>query len=175
MRALTIAVVLVLALAGFGCGGGDDTASDTDTVATETTDGTTTDTTDETTTETDDTDETDDTEGSFATEECTELATAAASFSQAFAGAGTSGDVDETEAFFDEFADSAPEEIRDDLRVLAAAYAEYAEVLEDADIDPGEVPDARAIAALQAALARIDQEGVTEASANVSAWATANC
>ena len=49
------------------------------------------------------------------------------------------------------------------------------EVLEDADIDPGEVPDARAIAALQAALARIDQEGVTEASANVSAWATANC
>ena len=174
MRAMTIAIALVLALAGFGCGGGDDTASDTDTVVTETTDDTTTDTTDTDETTTDETDETDD-DGSFATEDCTELATATAAFSQAFSTSTFGEDVDDTSEIFDEFAEGAPEEIRDDIRVLAEAYAEYAEVLEDADIEPGEVPDARAIAALQAALARIDQEGVNEASANVSAWATANC
>jgi hypothetical protein len=168
---MTIAIALVLALAGFGCGGGDDTASDTDTVVTETTDDTTTDTTDETTDSTDETDG----DGSFATEDCTELATATAAFSQAFSTSTFGEDVDDTSEIFDDFAESAPEEIRDDIRILAEAYAEYADVLADADIDPGEVPDAAAIAALQAALARIDQEGVTEASANVSAWATANC
>ena len=166
MRAITIACLLVLALLAAGCGGGDDTASDTDTVVTETTEGITA---EETTT-----DETDD-DGSFATGECAALVAAAASVSQTFSGTGATDDVDEARAQFEEFAENAPDEIRDDLEVLAAAYSEYAEALADVDIEPGETPDAEAIAALQAAIASIDQAELTEASANVSAWTTANC
>lgn len=164
---MTIACLLVLALLGAGCGGGDDTASDTDTVVTDTTDGITAEeTTDETTTDDD---------GSFATSECASLVAAASSISQTFSGTGTTDDVDEARAQFEEFADNAPDEIRDDLQVLAAAYEEFAEVLGDVNIEPGQTPDAEAIAALQAAIAAIDQADVTEASANVSAWTTANC
>ena len=167
MRAMTIAFLLVLALLAAGCGGGDDNASDTDTVVTETTDDITTDeTTDETTTDDD---------GSFATGECAELVAAATSISQTFSATGTTDDIDEARDQFEEFADNAPEEIRDDLQVLAAAYEEFAEVLGDVDIEPGETPDAEAIQALQAAIAAIDQAEITEASANVNAWTTANC
>ncbi len=167
MRAMTIAVVLVLALLGAGCGGGDDTAADTDTTATETT-------TEGITTEETTTDETTD-DGSFATSECSSLVAAAASVATAFSGTGTTDDADETRAEFEEFAESAPDEIRDDLQVLVGAYEEYAEALADVDIDPGQVPDAETLQEIQAAIASIDQVEVTEAAANVNAWTTANC
>ena len=171
VRAMTIVVVLVLALLGASCGGGDDTASDTDTVLTETTeDITAEETTDETTT-----DETTTDDGSFATGDCAELVAAAASVSQAFSATSDSDDVDATSDQFDEFAENAPAEIRDDLVILAEAYREYADVLADVNIEPGEAPDAEAIAALQAAIAAIDQAELTRASANVSAWTTENC
>ena len=166
MRAMTIAFLVVLALLAAGCGGGDDTASDPDTVVTETTDDTAGETTDETTTDDD---------GSFATSECASLVAAATSISQTFSATGTTDDVEEARAQFEEFADNAPDEIRDDLQVLAAAYEEFADVLGDVNIEPGQTPDAEAIAALQAAIAAIDQAEVTEASANVTAWTTANC
>ena len=162
MRGVTIAVVLVLALVGASCGGDSDTASDTDTVVTET-EGITA---EETTTDDD---------GAFATDGCAALVAAAASASTAFSGTATTEDVDEAKAQFEEFAESAPDGIRDDLRVLADAYARYADELAGVNVEPGEVPDAETLQELQDALASIDQAEVTEAAANVEAWTTANC
>ncbi len=163
LRVMTIAVVLVFALMGASCGGDSETASDTDTVVTETTDDTTT---DETTTDDD---------GSFATGDCASLVAAATSVSQAFSGTGDAEGVEEARAEFEEFAENAPDEISDDLQVLADAYDEFADILDDAGFEPGETPTAEAIAELQAAIAAIDQVEVTEAAANVNAWTTANC
>ena len=171
MRLLTIAVVLVLALAGASCGGDDEASSDGDDVTIETT-------TDETTTDDTTTDETDDDTGDLdelASGECQELVAASTSFSEAFGAAGQDGDVDDVSELFEEFADRAPEEIRDDFAILAEAYASYAEVIGDVQIEPGETPDAEALARLQEALASIDQAEVTAASQRISDWATENC
>jgi hypothetical protein len=166
VRGVTLAVVLVLALVGASCGGDDsDTAGDTDTVVTET-EGITA---EETTTD----DTTDD--GSFATSECSTLVTAAASVATAFSATGETSEVEEARAQFEELAENAPDEISDDLQVLAEAYDEFVDVLDDAGFEPGETPTADAIQELQAAIATIDQPEVTEAAANVEAWTTANC
>ena len=165
MRGMTIAVVLVLVLVGASCGGDSDTATDTDTVVTETEGITAEETT---------TDETSD-DGSFATGECSTLVTAAASVATAFSGTGVTAEADETQAQFEEFAENAPDEIADDLQVLAEAYEEYADALADVDIEPGQAPDAETLQEIQAAIASIDQVEVTEAAANVNAWTTANC
>jgi hypothetical protein len=165
VRAMTIVVVLVLALVGASCGGDDETAADTDTVVTETEGITAEETT---------TDETTD-DGSFDTSECSELIAAAASVSTAFSGTEATDDAEETRAQFQEFADNAPDEIQDDLQVLVDAYELYADALADVDIQAGEVPDAAALQELQDAIASIDQAEVQEASANINAWTTANC
>jgi hypothetical protein len=167
VRAITIAVVLLLALMGAGCGGGDDEASgDTDTVLTDTT-------TDETTTDDDETT----TDGSaFEAGDCSELVESYTELSNAFAAAGgTDVDLDEAQELFEGFADDGPDEIQDDLQVLAEAYAVYVEALGDIDLDAGEVPNAEDLAQLQQALASVSTAEVTEASANVSQWTTENC
>jgi hypothetical protein len=167
VRLLTIAVVLVLALAGASCGGDDEeTAGDTDTVTLETT-------TDETTTEETDTDET--VGDSIESEECQELIDASASLSQALGSGGTDSDLDDVSTFFDEFAEEAPEEIREDFQVLADAYEAYAEAIEGIDLESGQTPDPEALQQLQEALTSIDQEEVTAASERISAWANDNC
>jgi ABC-type glycerol-3-phosphate transport system substrate-binding protein len=172
---MTILVVLVLGLVAAGCGGGDEEASDTQTVATDTVG--TDEATDETTTDDTDTDTGDiDDLGVFGSGECAELIGASAALSQAFGSAGTPGDdVDEVQAFFDEFVDDAPEEIREDFQVLADAYSAYADVLADVQVEPGQVPDAETLQKLQEAIASIDQQEVSEASLRISAWATENC
>ena len=172
MRLLTIAVVIALALVGAGCGGDDETSAEGDDVAIETTtDDTTTDetTTDETTTD-DDTGDFD-----FASGECRDLVDASAELSQAFGAAGQDGDLDDVSELFDEFAENAPDEVRDDFATLAEAYESYADVFADIDVDPGETPDAEALARLQEALASIDQAEVTAASQRISDWAEQNC
>jgi hypothetical protein len=171
MRWLTIAVaVLGLALVGAGCGGDDEEAADeTTVVVTDTlgTDDTTEDTTDDGTT----TDDSDD-PLLFASEDCRELAAAASALGSAFASPGSQ--VEGSEAF-EELADRIPDEIEDDFQVLAEAYSSYADVIADIDIQPGEVPSAEDLQALQQALATIDQQEVTQASANITAWVTENC
>lgn len=169
MRLLTIAVVCVLALASAACGGGDEeTAGDTDTVTLETT---TDETTDETTTDTD----TDTVGDSLASEDCQELINASASLSRAFGSGGADSDLDDVSTFFDEFAEEAPDEIRDDFQVLADAYESYAEAIEGIDLQSGQTPDPETLQQLQEALASIDQEEVTAASERISAWANDNC
>jgi hypothetical protein len=174
VRLLTIAAVcvlaLVLALAGAACGGDEETAGDTDTVTLETTTDETT--TDETTDETD----TDETVGdSLASEDCQELINASASLSRAFGSAGADSDLEDVSTFFDEFAEEAPDEIREDFQVLADAYEAYAEAIEGIDLQSGQTPDPEALQQLQEALTSIDQEEVTAASERISAWANDNC
>jgi hypothetical protein len=166
---LTIAVVLVLALMGAGCGGGDEASSTTDTIVSEetTTDETTT---DETTTE----DTTTDTSGTLATGDCRELVDASAELTDALGATGT-GNLQDVSALFDQLAERAPEEIRADIRTLGEAYASYADVLADIKVEPGQTPSAADLQRLQQALTSIDQQKVTAASERLSAWTQANC
>jgi hypothetical protein len=169
-RVTILVVAAVFALAVVGCGGGDE-ASDTDTVvATETT-------TDETTTDGAMTDETATTDlGELASGECLELAQAGQALGAALSAAGTSGsELDESSEAFQDFVDKAPEEIRADVQVLAEAYAKYADVLQDVDLQAGETPSAEDALKLSQALSAIDQAEVSAASERVAAWANENC
>jgi hypothetical protein len=168
MRRLTTAVVLVtFALAGAGCGGGDEASGTTDATVTETT-------TDETTTDGTTTDETTtDISGGLASGECAELVNAQAELAQAFAAAGATGDFGGASEFFDRF--DAPEEIREDFQVVADAYAEYIAALEDIGLEAGQTPTAGQLLQLQQALAAIDQPAVAAASERISTWSNQNC
>jgi hypothetical protein len=164
-------LVAAFALVGAGCGGDDEGAGDTETVITETT-------TDETTTEETATDETTDTSGTdfdFSSEECQELAAAGAAFGQAFTSATTGADLSDEAEEFSELANRAPEDIREDMQVLANAYEEIVAALADVDIDPDSAPSAEQIAELTQALSSIDQTGVAEAGERIAAWAQENC
>ena len=173
MRWLMIAVTVVaLALFGVGCGGGDESAADTDTTTiTETTE------TDETTTDETTTDET--TDGTetgissiFTSEDCLAFIGAAAAVGQAFAGA--SADVDQSE-FFEEYADRVPDEIKADLQTMADVGAAAAAAYTKLDLAPGETPSAAQLAEYQQALAAIDQEEYTAAAERISAWTNEVC
>jgi hypothetical protein len=168
-------LVAALALVGAGCGGGDDEgAGDTDTAVV--TDTATTDTTtDETTTEDTETDtDTDVDAGGFASEDCADLISASAALSQAFGAAGTS-DLGDSANAFDQLADRVPDDIKADFQVLADAYREYADAIQDIGLQEGDTPSAEQIAQLTQALSSIDTQAVSEASTNISTWATANC
>jgi hypothetical protein len=173
MRLLTIAVVLLLALAGASCGGDDEESSgDEDTITLETTTDDTT--TDETTTDDETTDD-DDSGGSLASEECQELVDASAALGQSFSGAESGDDLSESSEAFAEFAENAPDEIRSDLEIMAETYAAYVEAIEDTGLDPGETPSPEQAVEFQQALASIDLEEFTAASQRFSTWATSNC
>ncbi len=60
---------------------------------------------------------------------------------------------------FQEFADQAPEEIRDDFQVLAQAYAEYVKVVGELDLQPGVVPSADELAAADGGVGGIQRPG----------------
>jgi hypothetical protein len=171
-------LVAALALVGAGCGGGDDEgAGDTDTAVvtdTATEDTTTEDTTTEDTT-TEDTETDTGGSGSLASGDCAELIGASAALSEAFGAAGTSGDLGDAGTAFDSLADRVPDEIRDDFQVLADAYSEYADAIQDIGLEAGETPSAEQIGELTQALSAIDTQGVSEASTNISTWASANC
>ena len=178
MRWLTIAVAITaFALVGAGCGGGDDEATgDTATVVATDTTGTDETTTDETST--DETTEDTDTaaSGGVPSGDCLEAVAAFAALSQAVAAAGASGDDAEDSArLFQEFADKAPEEISDDIQVLADAYAEYITVLSGLDLQAGETPSADQIQELEQASEALSQPEVTAASDHFSSWASTNC
>jgi hypothetical protein len=180
MRWLTIAAAvaaLALGLAATGCGGGDDEASDEpDTTLTETeTDATSDETTTDEETTTDDGTDTDADIPDFASEDCQELVNASSAIGEALSGANTPDEVQEASDRFHEFAEQVPEEIQDDVQVLADVYDRYITVIADIDLQAGETPTAEQIGQLTAALQDIDQQAVTEASTNLSTWATENC
>jgi hypothetical protein len=82
-----------------------------------------------------------------------------------------SGDVEK----FREYAEQVPEEIRDDVQVLAEAYAEYIDELQSLGLEAGEVPSASQLAQLQAASQSLGSSEVEAASTRLSAWTTENC
>jgi hypothetical protein len=172
MRWLAIALALfAFAFAGVGCGGGDDEASDdteiTVTEAGESDDTTTDETTDDSGTDTD-------VIPTFASEDCQGLVAAYVAISGALGSAGSqdvSGDIEK----FREYAERVPEEIRADVTVLAEAYADYIEELQDLGLQAGEVPSADQLAQLQAASQSLGSSEVQAASTSVSAWTTENC
>jgi len=170
MRWLSI-LVLALALVAAGCGGGDDdsSASDTTTVEETTTEETTEETTDDGTATSGDFD--------FADEDCRGLVAAFLGVSQAFAAAagGSDAELQEQAEAFSEFADDVPEEIRADVQTLADAYGQYIGVLQDAGLQPGELPTAQQAQQLQDALQAVGTADVTAASERLGTWTTENC
>ena len=165
MRWLMI-VVLALALVAAGCGGDDDSAASDTTTIEETTDETTTDDGTGTTGDFD-----------FADEDCRALAAAYLGVSQAFAAAagGSDEDLQEQAEAFAQYADDVPEEIRADVQTLADAYGQYIDVLQEAGLEPGELPSAEQAQQLQEALQSVGTADVTAASERLGAWTTENC
>lgn len=167
---LVAALALALGSVVSGCGGSSDDAAAIET----TTETTETETTEEAT-ETEETG-TDTGLGALAGEDCIELAGIGAKLGQAMAAlGGQNTDVGAIADVFEELAGSAPDEIKDDLEVLAAGIAEMAKALEGVDFSSGATPSAEQLAELQNAMESIDTPALTEASTNVERWATANC
>jgi hypothetical protein len=138
------------------------------------TDETDTDAMEETETDAMGTDTTESPDLSFITSEnCREFVQFASALGQALSGTGET-DVEEAAAAMQEFADQAPEDIRDDFQVLADAYAKIADALEGVDLTDT-TPDADAIAKLAQLSQEIDQAELTEASQNISEWTSENC
>ena len=164
MRWLVV-LVLALALVAAGCGGGDDSTASDETTVEETT------TSEDTTTSEETTDTDVDASAVLGDEDCLKLASIGATFAQAVTGA---TDEEATEAF-SEFADDVPEEIRADVQTLADAYGQYIAVLQDAGLEPGEIPSAEQAQELSEALESVGTADVTAASERLSSWTTENC
>lgn len=164
-RAGGIVAAAVLGLGLVACGGDDDEASDTTTTAEDgggSDSGTT------------------DADLSDFTGEC-------AAFAEAFAGAGaaigsafsgTGGDdLEQVAEYFSEVADRLPDEISADFEVFAAAYADFASAMAEADIDfndPSSM-DPETLSELEAISEAFDSAEVQEASTNIEAYMNANC
>ncbi len=174
---LVAALALALGSVVSGCGGSSE-SSDDDAAIETTTETTETETTEEAT-ETAETDTETDTDtglGALADEDCIELAGIGAKLGEAMAAlGGQNTDVRAIADVFDELVGSAPDEIKDDLEVLAGGVAEMAKALEGVDFSSGSTPNAEQLAKLQEAITSIDTPALTEASTNVEKWATANC
>jgi ABC-type glycerol-3-phosphate transport system substrate-binding protein len=172
MRWLIIAAAtLALAVAAAGCGGSDEESSGTTTDTTVVTETTTDESTTEETTTGETTEETTtDLSGVLGSEDCIQLVAALASLGQAFAAPGSGDDASD---FFGNF--DPPDEIKDDIQTLSEWYQAYAAAVKDAGFEPGTTPSADQLQSFQAAIASLDQEGVSAASERIGVWAQTNC
>ena len=165
------ASVAALLLVAAGCGGSDSEGGSTVTIETDATAAGTgaIDTTDAT--------DTSDSDDDVSLEGCTKLTELSVKFSEAL-GSATSGtgapDLEATAKAYEEFADEVPEEIRDAFKTVAAAFATYAEVLGDIDLSGG-TADPETLQKLAEAAEKLDDTKLTAASAEIEAWAKANC
>lgn len=178
-----------------GCGGSSDNASDT-TVAvdttteqTEQTDAASTDTSssaDTSTEEADTSTESTSTTGTISdavagaaglSAGCKKVANLSIQFSNAIAQAssGSNQDLQTTAKAFENFANQVPEEIRQQFKVIAAAFAKYVQVIKDLDLTPGKTPAADDIAKLTQASQALDNAEVKAANEAVTKWANDNC
>jgi hypothetical protein len=172
IRAIVLAALGALLLTAAACGGDDDeSAADTQAAAAATTSDADEATTAEETETAEESSETPDFAGSA---ECRELVELGTKVSQALGGTG-GPELENTQEFLDEFADEAPEEIRDDFQVIAEAYGKIAEALQDVDVSAGAQPDPEALAKLQELSQELDQAELEEANQNITAWVEENC
>jgi hypothetical protein len=104
------------------------------------------------------------------------MAAAAAAAPQALAG-GSGSDLGQSTQTLEAFAGEAPEEIREDLAVIADGYAAVAQALEGADFDPasGQPPPPEVIAQLEAASQELNTPEFQEATTRVSTWFATEC
>jgi hypothetical protein len=107
------------------------------------------------------------------------MAAAMSQYSTGVAGAfgGTLDDADLAEAAeqLQAMADAAPEEIQDDLAVIAGGLEDFYTALAESGYVAGQVPSAEQIEELSALAEVLDQEAFQEASDNINAWFEANC
>lgn len=179
MRFYTICCALTLILTA--CGGGDEDAGGSDTSAPATTTTTTTDTatTPAPPTTLGDPDDDDD----MSPANCPELAQWAmesvSATQAAFAGGGPAG-LDFTAEYFQEFADRAPAEIRDDMQIFADAFQAFFTELDNLGIDftdPEQFTTLTEddIEKLEAATAELDSEAVEQALNRIEAFFEREC
>lgn len=171
-----LALAAVLGISAAGCGDDGEEADATGT-------GTATGVEDEQTTTTTDPDEVDDLseipgfEG--LSEDCQVFAQVSLAFGAAFTGAfggGDDGDFDDVAAELEQFVDDVPEEVRDDVAVIARAFEEYATAIEDIDLtDQEAMADPEVLAQVTEAAAVFESPEVQEASDNLDEYANENC
>ena len=177
LRWLSILVV-ALALVAAGCGGSDDesAASDETTIEETTTTDETTSTDETTTEESTDTSATDtDATFNFASEDCQSLVKAYVGLSAAIAAASSGQDVTADIEKFSKYEDEVPEEIRADVRTIAAAYSTFLAKLKDIGYTPGSAPTAEQIQKLQGASESVATPEVQAAGERMNTWTTENC
>ncbi len=94
---------------------------------------------------------------------------------QAFGGSFDDESLQLTADQLEAMAEAAPDEIKDDLNVIAAQLGEFYTALVESGYEPGATPDADQIEALSALAESFDNEAFEEASDNINAWFEANC
>jgi hypothetical protein len=99
----------------------------------------------------------------------------ASEFQAALTGTGGSADVQKASKLFDELTDKAPDDIKGDFQVINDAFKKLAEALQGVDLKSGTPPDQATTQKLLEATSQIDQAKLSQASANITAWAQKNC
>jgi ABC-type Zn uptake system ZnuABC Zn-binding protein ZnuA len=114
-------------------------------------------------------------------EDCLHLAQLGQKYSKALQAANPAngGDVkaqlSATAKAFQEFANEAPDAVKNDFKVFAAAFTSYADALSGVNLSSGQTPSAADIAKLQAAAQKLNSGDLQKASAHLTAWAQKNC
>ncbi len=147
------------------CGGASETSDQTTTTAS--TDNTTAITTGQTNTGT----------NGLPSADCLQLSSSLAGASTLGLGS-VSGDATDAVLALQNMASVAPAEIADDFEILAAAYGEFLNALEEAGVnfaDPSTFSSPEAQAAMAAAAETLNAAEVTEASENISAYIESVC
>jgi hypothetical protein len=115
--------------------------------------------------------------GGFDTTQCIAagqaIAAAEAAIPQAIAG--TVPDLSTQLQAMQTFAQSAPEEIKADLQVVVDAFGQFAQIIQDANLQPGQTPSAATIAQLTQAASALNTSEITTALQNVNTWIAQNC
>ena len=103
------------------------------------------------------------------------LGEAAAAIPRAVTGQG--GDVTDAVRQLSAVAAAAPEELRDDLEVIADGYNNFAKALEDAGFDPsgGQPPTEDQLKAVEAASKDLQTDEFKQALNNITAWFAGGC
>jgi hypothetical protein len=115
--------------------------------------------------------------GGLDTTQCTDAATAmgqaAAAVPLAISGQSVDvqGSVDKLQAAVD----AAPDDIQPDLQTVADGYSAFAQVLTDANLQPGQIPSAAVIQQLTDAAQALDTDAFKAAADRVNTWLRDQC
>jgi hypothetical protein len=167
--------MLALAFLASGCGGGSKEAASTTTEATvpATTEAATTRATTTPAVTTAQATTTTNLGGVASAKNCKELADLGQKFSAAFSGAAGAQDLEKEAKLLKEFADRTPSHVRPAFEVLADYMSKIADAA--GGLQTGETPDAATLAKLQKLATEIDQQRLTKASKDITAWVQRNC